>query len=58
MIEKLNQMITDSLEVVKTAERYRYIDHCVVIGRGFNYSTAFEIALKGEGNDTGGFSAL
>jgi glucosamine--fructose-6-phosphate aminotransferase (isomerizing) len=27
-------------------ERYRYIKHCVVIGRGFNYSTAFEVALK------------
>ncbi len=26
--------------------RYRYIEHCVVIGRGFNYSTAFEVALK------------
>lgn len=27
-------------------ERYRYMDHCVVVGRGYNYSTAFEIALK------------
>jgi len=27
-------------------ERYRYIKHCVVIGRGYNYSTAFEVALK------------
>jgi glucosamine--fructose-6-phosphate aminotransferase (isomerizing) len=27
-------------------ERYRYIGHCAVIGRGFNYATAFEIALK------------
>lgn len=27
-------------------ERYRYMDRCVVIGRGFNYSTAFEISLK------------
>jgi glucosamine--fructose-6-phosphate aminotransferase (isomerizing) len=27
-------------------ERYRYMEHCAVIGRGFNYSTAFEIALK------------
>ncbi len=44
--QKLDQVIADSLEVVKTAERYRYIGHCVVIGRGFNYSTAFEVALK------------
>lgn len=27
-------------------ERYRYMEHCTVIGRGYNYSTAFEIALK------------
>jgi glutamine---fructose-6-phosphate transaminase (isomerizing) len=46
MLDKLNNVIEDTLEVVKTTERYRYIDHCVVIGRGFNYSTAFEIALK------------
>ncbi len=28
------------------AERYRYMDRCVVIGRGYNYATAFELALK------------
>ena len=28
------------------AERYRYMQHCVVLGRGYNYSTAFEWALK------------
>ena len=28
------------------AERYRYMEYCVVIGRGFNYATAFEVALK------------
>jgi len=28
------------------AERYRYMSHCVVIGRGFNYATAFEFSLK------------
>lgn len=27
-------------------ERYRYMEHCVVIGRGYNYCTAFEVALK------------
>jgi len=26
--------------------RYRYAEHFVVLGRGFNYSTAFEVALK------------
>ncbi len=28
------------------AERYRYMQSCVTIGRGYNYSTAFELALK------------
>jgi len=27
-------------------QRYRYINHTVVLGRGFNYCTAFEWALK------------
>lgn len=43
---KLEQTIKDALEVSLNTCRYRYIEHCVVIGRGFNYSTAFEIALK------------
>jgi glucosamine--fructose-6-phosphate aminotransferase (isomerizing) len=33
-------------EIAQLAERYRYMKHCVTIGRGFNYSTAFELALK------------
>ncbi|MCK4726584.1 MAG: SIS domain-containing protein, partial [Anaerolineales bacterium] len=28
------------------ALRYRYMQHCVVLGRGYNYSTAFEWSLK------------
>jgi glucosamine--fructose-6-phosphate aminotransferase (isomerizing) len=28
------------------AERYRYLSRCVVLGRGFNYATAYEWALK------------
>lgn len=28
------------------AERYRYMQHCIVTGRGYNYATAFEFALK------------
>ena len=32
--------------VLQAAERYRYMEHCAVIGRGFNYATAFEISLK------------
>lgn len=30
----------------KLVERYRYMTHCAVIGRGFNYASAFEFSLK------------
>lgn len=33
-------------EVARRAERYRFMDHAVVIGRGLNYANAFEWALK------------
>lgn len=48
---QLPQSVTRTLElaaeaVERQAERYRYMEDCVVIGRGLNYATAFEIALK------------
>ena len=33
-------------QVFQRAERYRYMEHCAVIGRGYNYATASEFALK------------
>ncbi|MDX1984054.1 MAG: SIS domain-containing protein [Bryobacteraceae bacterium] len=33
-------------EITARAERYRFMDHAVVVGRGLNYSNAFEFALK------------
>ena len=36
--------LDDSL--AQMAQRYRYMDHCVVLGRGYNYATAFEWSLK------------
>ena len=33
-------------ELAQRVERYRYMDHCIVIGRGYNYATSFELALK------------
>ena len=33
-------------EIRVAAQRYRYMDHCVVLGRGFNYATAYEWSLK------------
>jgi glucosamine--fructose-6-phosphate aminotransferase (isomerizing) len=32
--------------ITRAVERYRYMETCVVLGRGYNYATAFEIALK------------
>jgi glucosamine--fructose-6-phosphate aminotransferase (isomerizing) len=32
--------------IAATAPRYRSMGHCAVLGRGFNYATAFEWALK------------
>jgi glucosamine--fructose-6-phosphate aminotransferase (isomerizing) len=33
-------------EVAEAAQRYRFMDHALVVGRGLNYSNAFELALK------------
>lgn len=33
-------------DIERYAERYRYMRLCVVLGRGYNYCTAFETALK------------
>lgn len=33
-------------QLARQAERFRYMEHCVVMGRGFNYATAFEWSLK------------
>ncbi len=32
--------------IARMAQRYRYMRQCVVLGRGYNYATAFEWALK------------
>ncbi len=33
-------------DLARLAQRYRYMQRCVVLGRGFNYATAFEWSLK------------
>jgi len=40
------QVLAQEAEVASIAERYRYMDQCVVLGRGYNYATAYEWALK------------
>ncbi len=32
--------------VAPLVQRFRYMEHCAVIGRGYNYATAFEWSLK------------
>ncbi len=44
--EAMQQTMDRLEEHLEHVERYRYMEHCAVIGRGFNYSTAFEVALK------------
>jgi glucosamine--fructose-6-phosphate aminotransferase (isomerizing) len=49
-LEKVPGWISEVLLLDETigrmAERFRYMQQCVVLGRGFNYATAFEWALK------------
>lgn len=49
-LQTLPEVMSNTLQVEKEieplAQRYRYMERCVVIGRGFNYATAFELALK------------
>jgi glutamine---fructose-6-phosphate transaminase (isomerizing) len=33
-------------DIAARSQRYRFMDHAVVVGRGLNYSNAFEFALK------------
>lgn len=41
------QLVLDQSEsILRQAERYRYMERCVVLGRGYNYATAFEWSLK------------
>lgn len=40
------KVLKQDAPIARMAERYRYMRQCVVLGRGFNYCTAFEWALK------------
>lgn len=46
MPESVDKTIYESRNISQMAKRYRYMNTCSVIGRGYNYATAFEIALK------------
>ncbi|MGD8398120.1 MAG: SIS domain-containing protein, partial [Anaerolineae bacterium] len=42
----IEQVLATEEEIARAVVRYRYMETCVVLGRGYNYGTAFEIALK------------
>lgn len=42
----MKQTLKQNDMIEQAAQRYRYMRQCVVLGRGFNYATAFEWALK------------
>jgi glutamine---fructose-6-phosphate transaminase (isomerizing) len=42
----VDEVLKQDASIARMAERYRYMSQCVVLGRGFNYCTAFEWALK------------
>ena len=44
--EGVRQVLGQADLIEASVERYRYMESCVVLGRGYNYATAFEIALK------------
>ncbi|MCA9982416.1 MAG: SIS domain-containing protein, partial [Anaerolineales bacterium] len=49
-LEQAPDLVSQTLalpnDIARAAERYRYMEQCVIIGRGYNYATAFELALK------------
>ncbi len=42
----IDEVLLQDAAIARMAERFRYMNQCVVLGRGFNYATAFEWALK------------
>lgn len=44
--EMVETVLDAASEIEEMAQRYRYMEQCVVLGRGYNYATAFEWALK------------
>jgi glucosamine--fructose-6-phosphate aminotransferase (isomerizing) len=49
-LARLPQLIEEVLTlqpmILQRAERFRFMSRCVTLGRGYNYCTAYEIALK------------
>ncbi len=44
--EWAEETLTLDEQIERIAQRYRYMEQCVVLGRGYNYPTAYEWSLK------------
>lgn len=44
--ERAGRALTLEPRIIEVCERYRFMEHAVVVGRGLNYANAFEFALK------------
>lgn len=42
----VSQILALDHDIARIAERYRFMELCVVLGRGYNYATAYEFSLK------------
>lgn len=49
-LQKVPAWVTETLKhdqmISEAAQRYRFMQQCVILGRGYNYSTVFEWSLK------------
>ena len=44
--EFMDKALKTELMIKNFSSRYRYMEQCIVLGRGYNYATAFEWSLK------------
>jgi glucosamine--fructose-6-phosphate aminotransferase (isomerizing) len=44
--DRVKEALRLAKELRELVQRYRYMRHCVVVGRGLNYANAFELSLK------------
>src|SRR5438093_1216084 len=49
-LQRIPELAADSLrlktQIGSMVERYRFMNHCIVVGRGLNYANAYELAIK------------
>ena len=49
-LQRLPELTADALklspQIESMVERYRFMDHCLVVGRGLSYANVYELAIK------------